>query len=103
MVLLSNTLRPCTWSPPLIRQQPIVRKLWEKHRVEPGEVEEVLFDDRLRFKRHGEVYHAYGQTVAGRYPFVVFLYRSGGKAKPITAYGMTDKQRRYYRRVKGGS
>jgi hypothetical protein len=89
--------------PPLIWQQPIIEKLWEKHRVEPGEVEEVFFDDRPHFKRHGEVYHAYGQTLAGRYLFVVFLYRGGGKAKPITAYEMTDKQRRYYRQVKGGS
>jgi uncharacterized DUF497 family protein len=87
--------------PPLIWEQAVVRKLWEKHRVEPGEVEEVFFDDRPLFKRHGEIYHAYGQTVAGRYLFVVFRYLGGGKAKPITAYEMTEKQRRYYRRLRG--
>jgi hypothetical protein len=27
----------------------------------------------------------------------------GGKAKPITAYEMTEKQRCYYQRVKGGN
>jgi hypothetical protein len=52
--------------PPLIWEQAVVRKLWEKHRVEPGEVEEVFFDDWPLFKRHGEIYHAYGQAVAGR-------------------------------------
>lgn len=86
---------------PLVWQRDVVKKLVEKHHVEPGEVEEVFFDDRPHFKRHGEVYHAYGQTVAGRYLFVVFRHLGGGKAKPITAYEMTDKQRRYYRRVRG--
>jgi len=46
---------------------------------------------------------AYGQTVAGRYLFVVFRYLGGGKAKTITAYEMTEKQRRYYRRLRRGS
>jgi hypothetical protein len=68
--------------PPLIWQQPIVEKLWEKHRVEPGEAEEVFFDDRPHFKRHGEVYHAYGQTVAGRYLSSSWSSSIGVGAKP---------------------
>ena len=78
-----------------------MKKLVEKHHLEPGEVEEAFFDDRPHFKGWGEVYHACGQTIAGRYLFVVFRYLGGGKAKPITAYEMMEKQRRYYRRVRG--
>lgn len=89
--------------PPLIWEQPVVSKLLKKHRVEPGEVEEVFFDDRPHFKGFQRVYHAYGQTLAGRYLFVVFRCLDGDKAKPITAYEMTEKQRQYYQRVKGGS
>jgi len=88
--------------PPLVWQPKVVRKLWEKHSVEPGEVEEVIFDDRPIFRKHGAIYHAYGQTVTGRYLFVVFRRLRGGKAQPITAYEMTAKQERYYLRMKGG-
>ena len=89
--------------PPLVWEQQIVGKLLQKHKVTPEEVEEVFFDDWPHFKKHEEVYHAYGQTLPGRYLFVVFLSLDGGKAKPITAYEMTRKQRNYYQRVKGGN
>jgi uncharacterized DUF497 family protein len=87
--------------PPLVWEQRIMHKLVEKHRVEPGEVEEVFFDNRPLFRRYGEIYHVYGQSITGRYLFVVFRYLGAGKAKPITAYTMTEKQRRYYQRTKG--
>jgi hypothetical protein len=88
--------------PPLVWEHAIVEKLLAKHQVELGEVEEIFFDDWPYFKRFQDLYYAYGQTVTGRYMFVVFRYLGGGKAKPITAYEMTDKQQHYYRRVKGG-
>ncbi|MBI1744477.1 BrnT family toxin [Candidatus Acetothermia bacterium] len=89
--------------PPLIWEHAIAEKILAKHQVEPGEVEEIFFDDLPHFKGFQNVYHAYGQTVTGRYLFVVFRHLDGGKARPITAYEMTDKQQHYYRRVKGGS
>lgn len=80
-----------------------MEKLLQKHQVTPEEVEEVFFDDRPHFKRYQRIYHAYGQTVTGRYLFVVFRYADEGQAKPITAYDMTQQQRSYYQRVKGVS
>jgi predicted DNA binding CopG/RHH family protein len=74
--------------PPLIWQQPIIEKLWEKHRVEPGEVEEVFFDDRPHFKRHGEVYHAYGQTVTGALPLRGLPLQGRGQGQ--AHYGLRD-------------
>lgn len=89
--------------PPLVWDHAIVEKLLQKHDVEPGEVEEVFFDDQPHFTRFQDVYHAYGQTISGRYLFVAFRYLGDGNAKPITAYAMTDAQRRYYQRMTGGS
>lgn len=89
--------------PPLVWDYAIVDKLLQKHEVEPGEVEEIFFDDRPHSTRFQNVYHAYGRTISGRYLFVVFRYLEDGNAKPITAYEMTDTQRRYYQRIMGGT
>ena len=89
--------------PPLVWERPTREKLRRKHQVSPQEVEEVFFADRPHFKRYQQVYHAYGQTLRGRYLFVVFRQLARGQAKPITAYQMTEKQQRYYRHVKGGN
>ncbi len=89
--------------PPLVWKQGVMRKLWEKHRVEPGEVEEVDFDDQPLFRKHGQIYHAYGKTTVGRHLFVVFRYLGEGKAKPITAYRRRPSRSACYRQTKGGA
>jgi uncharacterized protein len=79
-----------------------IEKLAHKHQVSQAEVEEV-FCNRPRFdfvsKGHvtGEnVYWALGQTDAGRYLTIFFIYKHGGKAMPISARDMNAKERRRY-------
>lgn len=43
-------------------------------------------------RRSGKVYHAYGQSVGGRYLLVVFLYLGRGQAQVVTARDMTQKE-----------
>jgi uncharacterized DUF497 family protein len=74
------------------------------HGVLPKEVEEVCFSRPLvlRAKSHGQnpVYHILGQTNAGRYLFCVLIHFPDGKAFPVTARSMTDKEKRRYRKWK---
>ena len=82
----------------------IVEKLATKHQVEPDEVEE-LFDNQPGIKRmnrghfRGEnVYRAWGQTAAGRYLVVFFIYKLTHEALILSARDMDDKERRSYAR-----
>lgn len=82
----------------------IIEKLEVKHGVEIEEVEEVFelgpaYYRGPRGKRPGEdLYKAYGQTAAGRYLFVVFIYKLNRKALILSARDMTDAERRLYRK-----
>ena len=79
-----------------------VEKLAVKHLVSTTEVEEVLFKQPfVRFWEKGDVqgedlYLAYGQTDAGRYLVIFFIYKHSGRALPISARDMNDAERRYY-------
>jgi len=79
-----------------------VTKIRKKHSVINEEVEEALHSDALfrranKGKVKGEdVYVAYGRTVAGRYLFIVFVYKSYNTGLIISARDMTDKERKYY-------
>ncbi len=42
------------------------------------------------------MYWALGQTDAGRYLTLFFIYKRGGKAMPISARDMNAKERRRY-------
>lgn len=65
----------------IIWHNKFVEKLAAKHRVSTEEVEEVLFGQPfVRFWEKGAVrgedlYAAYGQTAAGRYLIVFFIYK----------------------------
>jgi uncharacterized DUF497 family protein len=80
----------------------IVDKLVWKHRVTIDEVEEVLSpSSHYRFIETGDVagedlYAAMGQTEAGRYLVVFFVYKTKGEALIISARDMTRKERRSY-------
>ncbi len=82
----------------------IVDKLAWKHHVMPGEVEEVLFDKPLYRKvQKGHIpgedlYAALGQTEAGRYLIVFFVYKTTHEALLISARDMSKKERRQYER-----
>ncbi len=88
----------------LIWLEDIVDKLNEKHAVEPDEVKEV-FDSQpwFRFTEKGHrfdenVYAAFGQTEAGRYLIVFFVYKKDKRALVISAREMTQAERRSYER-----
>ena len=82
----------------------IVDKLIVKHRVTQDEAEEIFFNrPRFRFveagNRKGEnVYAAGGQTDAGRYLIVFFIYKSNNTALILSARDMDRKERRQYER-----
>lgn len=80
----------------------VVDKLVFKHHVETDEVEQML-DSRSRFrfvekgKRKGDdVYMALGQTNAGRYLAVLFIYKKTKEALILSARDMAKKERRQY-------
>jgi uncharacterized DUF497 family protein len=86
----------------LIWLRDIVAKLAWKHQVEPEEVEEALSNQpKIRFVEKGErkgedVYMALGQTEAGRYLAILFIYKKTKEALIVSARDMADKERRQY-------
>ena len=82
----------------------IANKVARKHRVTPDEVEEVFFNKpRFRFVESGhrsgeDVYSAGGQTDAGRYLIVFFIYKGDNTALILSARDMDASERRRYER-----
>lgn len=81
-----------------------VDKLEQKHHVRSFVVETV-FDHGVLIKRvekghrpDEDVYAAYGQSDAGRYLVVFFVYKENRRALIISARDMTPRERRYYGR-----
>jgi uncharacterized protein len=81
-------------------------KLVGKHQVTREEVEEVFFNrPHFRFVETGnrageDVYSARGQTDAGRYLIVFFIYKYGNIALIVSARDMDKSERRYYERTR---
>ena len=87
-------------------REDIIDKLWWKHNVTVEEVEEV-FANRPHVENiqkghyQGEdVYAATGQTEAGRYLIVIFIYKLDQRALINTARDMTPSERKKYGRKK---
>jgi uncharacterized protein len=82
----------------------IIDKLDWKHQVSPSEIEEILFGKpvfRKAQKGHvpGEdVYAALGQTEAGRYLIVYFVYKATREALILSAREMEANERDAYER-----
>lgn len=82
----------------------VVDKLISKHHVETYEVEEMLNSKpKIRFVEKGDresedVYLALGQTDAGRYLAVLFIYKQTKDALVLSARNMARKERRRYAR-----
>jgi uncharacterized DUF497 family protein len=80
----------------------IIDKLEYKHNVRQAEVAQVLDSHPLfRFiekgHRPGEnVYLALGQSAAGRYLAVFFVYKADQRALVVSARDMTKTERRQY-------
>jgi len=82
----------------------IVDKLEWKHQVSPAEVEQVVFGrPLLRKVQKGhvpgeDVYAALGQTEAGRYLAVFFVYKHTREALILSARDMDGQERKQYER-----
>ena len=85
----------------------VVEKIEAKHHVYPEEVEEVLVNKINRPKimkmkkgrfRGEDVYRTLGQTEAGRYLTVFFIYKLSNEALILSARDMDKKERRNYAR-----
>ena len=80
----------------------IVEKLVQKHGVQQQEVREVFVNlPQFRFVEKGHrpdenVYAALGQTDAGRYLIVFFVYKKDRRALILSARDMTHAERRKY-------
>jgi uncharacterized DUF497 family protein len=85
----------------------VVEKLGRLHNVARVEVEAVFlnkpeFRRGPKGKRPGEnLYYALGQSDAGRYLFVVFVYKGNRRALIITARDMNDREKSGCRRRRG--
>lgn len=68
-----------------------------RHGVTPEEVEEVAFNNSpyIRKGREGKRY-LYGQTIGGRYLFIVYVLTGNGRAQAITARDMDTRERKLY-------
>lgn len=90
----------------LIWLEEIVEKLEAKHAVISAEVEQVFgAQPKIRrmnkgYYRGEDVYRALGQTDAGRYSVVFFIYKTTNEALILSARDMDGKERRSYARSK---
>ena len=78
----------------------------ENHISEHGaaifEVEEAILFSRPFYQRSREGrYIVYSVTEEGRYLFIVFVLKDGGRIRVISARDMTEKEKRYYKKKKG--
>jgi len=79
-------------------------KIFRKHGVTSEEAEQIFFNrPAFRFMERGDrpgedVYAAFGQTDAGRYLAVFFIYKRTREALIMSARPMTGKERRSYGR-----
>lgn len=87
----------------IIWLQKIIDKLKQKHHVFIDEVEEIFISNRTRFRfvEKGDLpgedlYSALGQTEAGRFLIVFFVYKRTKEALIISARNMDSKERRLY-------
>jgi hypothetical protein len=82
----------------------VIDKLDWKHNVVPEEVDEVLFGNPLYRKvQKGHIpgedlYAALGQTKAGRYLVIFFIYKVTRDALILSARDMNKRERRQYER-----
>ncbi len=80
----------------------IIDKLLRKHAVTREEVEEIFArNPKFTLLEKGRIkgenlYAARGQTTAGRYLAVLFIYKQSHEALTITAREMDDRERRSY-------
>lgn len=73
-----------------------------RHGVHPDEAEEVLVRRALVVREGDDRYLAFGPTDDGRYLLLVFVIKRHRTIRVLSAYDMTERDRRMYRRWKRG-
>jgi uncharacterized DUF497 family protein len=79
-----------------------IEKIERKHNVSVDETEQIFANHpQIHRIAKGDVmgddlYRLLGQTDAGRYLAVFFIYKSGGKALIVSARDMSDRERKNY-------
>ena len=74
-----------------------------EHGVAIFEVQDALLYRRPLFVRgSGGKYIAHGVTEEGSYLFIVFVFKGIGRVRVITARDMTYKDKRLYKKRRGG-
>lgn len=83
----------------------VIEKIEAEHGVTVEEAEEIFKagtiyrrGPRGKRRRGENVYKAYGQTDAGRYLFVPFIYKLDHRALILSARDMTDDERTLFRK-----
>ena len=69
-----------------------------KHRVTPVEVEDVCFGLHIAYSGENNRYILYGQTDNGRYLKIVLKRLHGSRFRPITAFDISESEKRSYRK-----
>lgn len=71
-----------------------------QHNILPDEAEEIFLEKYFLRRTHSGRYVVYGQSLYGRYLFIVFEKLKGNAIRVITARDMTDKEKIFYRRIR---
>jgi uncharacterized DUF497 family protein len=72
-----------------------------RHQVTPAEVEDICFGSFIFTREASQRYILSGQSGSGRYLNVVIERIGKGVYRPITAFEMSEKYRRVYKRQTG--
>lgn len=69
------------------------------HNVIPEEAEEAIFSrsSRVRKGRGDNIYYVFGQTLPGRYLFIVLRDLGNSTAFPLTTRDMTNSEKKLYK------
>lgn len=67
-----------------------------RHNIVPEEIENVAFDDDPYIRKYSNLRYLYGQTVGGRYLFVVYVLRSKAVAYVVTSRNMDEREQKLY-------
>jgi uncharacterized DUF497 family protein len=77
----------------------ILDKIIREHGVSPEEVEEVILEDEPEVVKHGQDrYLIQGQSVTGRYLFILVEKEGKGIFVPITAPNISESEKRTFRK-----
>ena len=73
-----------------------------EHGVTIFEIEDAILFSKPFYQRSREgKYIAYSVTKEGRYLFIVFVIKSSGRIRVISARDMAEKEKRYYKKRRG--